>query len=145
MFRSSSGGGNGGGNGGVVWLGLPGKPSKEEQQKGDPYASKLGGRPVRAVVWCECGVGAAGGPIPSPFVTTQTRQPHTPQSNPIQSTTLHTPQVHLPQGSLPLETLANQACGLCRRPLLLVAQARAVMMWADLCTAVVVECTEGMR
>ena len=52
MYR---GGGSSSGGGGTVWLGLPGKalppPPKQEagaaSAVGDPYASKLGGLPVR--------------------------------------------------------------------------------------------------
>lgn len=58
MFRSSGGSSSASGGNGVVWLGLPGNALKEEQrqgqgQQGDPFASKLGGRPVRVCggVW----------------------------------------------------------------------------------------------
>ncbi len=62
---SSSSSSGGGGGGGSVRLGLPGKAlvqegaqqqqqqhqqQQQQQQLGDPFASKLGGRPVRGCV-----------------------------------------------------------------------------------------------
>lgn len=50
MFRKK---GSSSSSGGVVWLGLPRKAVKEEEGaggQGNPYKSKLGGRPVRGFI-----------------------------------------------------------------------------------------------